>query len=632
VAKGYRPVVRDQEFLLPPNMIDWLHAEHLVWFVIDTVAAMDTSALHRRAALRRDGQPVRGAAGRAGYDPDMLLTLLIYAYACGERSSRRIERLCATDVAFRLICAADVPDHTVIARFRQIHEGVFAELFTQVLRMCRMVGLARLGTIAIDGSKIAANASKDANHGEEWLREQAANMTAADPANADPATADPAAGDGEQEVVDQILTEAGAADAAEDALFDTARGDELPAELADRSGRRERLARALDRIAEQKAAEQAERAAVAAARVARAEADLAAAEQALDRARDRQQAKIDAWEQAWEQAIATRSRVPHGQAPCTVDSVATVRKATARVDRAQARLAALQPATTEPTTTEPTSGEPTSGEPTSGEPTSGEPTSGDDQDGKDGKGKKKPPQANVTDPDSRLMPTRNGWIQAYNFQFAVSADQVILVLDVTDQTNDVTSCQPMMATAADTAAELEDLLPAPTGSSDAAPPSPSTPQSHDHSAEPDSAEPDSAEPDSAEPDSAEPDSAEPDSAEPVFLFDAGYASDDNLTAPGPDRLIALGKTHSVAAAARDNPASGSPPPNISARKAMDHRLRTPEGTALYLRRGATVEPAIGNFKKILGRLSRRGREAALSEGHLAGIAFNLLKIHRAAPA
>jgi hypothetical protein len=116
---------------------------------------------------------------------------------------------------------------------------------------------------------------------------------------------------------------------------------------------------------------------------------------------------------------------------------------------------------------------------------------------------------------------------------------------------------------------------------------------------------------------------------PVFLFDAGYASDDNLTAPGPNRLIALGKTRSVAAAARDNPASGSPP-NSSAREAMDHRLRTPEGAALYRRRGATVEPAIGNFKKILAELSRRGRQAALSEGHLAATAFNLLKIHRAA--
>ena len=89
----------------------------------------------------------------------MLLTLLIYGYAGGERSSRRIERLCATDVAFRVICAGDTPNHTVIARFRQTHAAVFAELFAQVLRLSRAAGLARLGTVAIDGTKIAANAS-----------------------------------------------------------------------------------------------------------------------------------------------------------------------------------------------------------------------------------------------------------------------------------------------------------------------------------------------------------------------------------------------------------------------------------------------------------------------------------------
>jgi hypothetical protein len=230
------------------------------------------------------------------------------------------------------------------------------------------------------------------------------------------------------------------------------------------------------------------------------------------------------------------------------------------------------------------------------------------------------------------MPTRNGWIQGYNFQFAVSADQVILVLDVTDETNDVTSCRPMMAAAADVAAELQDLPPTPACLPTATTASPPTQPNHDHNtAEPDTAKPDTAKPDTAKPDTAEPDTAEPDGlTAPVFLFDAGYASDDNLTACGPNRLIALGKSHSVAATARDNPASGSPPPNISAREAMDHWLRTPQGAALYLRRGATVEPAIGNFKKILAELSRRGRAAALSEGHLAATVFNLLKIYRAA--
>jgi transposase len=599
VAKGYRPVDRDQAFLLPPNMIDWLGADHLVWFVLDTVAVLDTSALHRRAALRRDGRPARGVAGRAGYDPDMLLALLIYGYACGERSSRRIERLCHTDIAFRLVCAGDIPDHTVIARFRQIHEPVFAQLFTQVLGMCRTVGLARLGTIAIDGTKVAANASKDANHSEQWLREHADK--------ADAGAAAGGAGGGERAVVDQILAEVGTVDAAEDALFGAARGDELPEQVADRGGRRERLARALDRIAEQKAAEQKAREAVVAEQVARAQARLAELEQALDRTRARQQGKIDDWERAWEQAITTRGGpLPRGRGPAGVDDAIEVRRAAAAVERARANLAAEGRRGPRRTTTS--------------DPTS---DTGRARKGRDGDGEnKRPPRANLTDPDSRLMPTRNGWIQGYNFQFAVSADQVILVLDVTDETNDVTSCRPMMAAAADVAAELEDLLPAPADPSDAATPSPSAQPHQDHSTpEPDSTGLDS----TVESDTAEPDGL----VAPVFLFDAGYASDDNLTAPGPNRLIALGKTHSVAAAARDNPASGSPPPNTSAREAMDHWLRTPEGAALYRGRGATVEPAIGNFKKILDRLSRRGRDAALSEAHLAATAFNLLKIYRA---
>jgi hypothetical protein len=454
----------------------------------------------------------------------------------------------------------------VIARFRQLHEPVFVELFTQVLRLCREVGLARLGTVAIDGTKIAANASKDANHGEDWLRAQVAST----------GVASTGAAGGERGLVEQILTEAGEVDAAEDALFGAARGDELPPQLSDRGGRRERLARALDRIAEQKAAEQKARQAVVAEQVGRAQARLAALEQVHQQTRARQQDKIDEWERAWEAAIATRGPLPRGRSPSGVDDAIAVRRAAAAVQRARARLTV--------------EGRRGPRRPT----TSG--GGGIEKKGEKKGEKKPPPRANLTDPDSRLMPTRNGWIQGYNVQFAVSADQVILVLDVTDEPNDVTSCRPMMAAAAAVAADLDNL-----------------PQ------EPDT-QPDT------QPDTTQPDGL----AAPVFLFDAGYASDDNLTAPGPNRLIALGKSHSVTAAARDNPASGSPPPDISAREAMDHRLRTPEGTALYLRRGATVEPAIGNFKKILAGLSRRGRQAALSEGHFAATVFNLLKLYRAA--
>jgi transposase len=150
VANSYRPVQRDQPFLMPPDMREWLPADHLVWFLLETLDALDTSAFHvgRRAGV-----------GAAAYDPDMLLALLIYAYCQGVRSSRQIERRCFTDVAFRVLCAQDVPDHATIARFRADYEDVFAALFTQVLQIAAAAGLARFGTVAIDGTKIVMRRS-----------------------------------------------------------------------------------------------------------------------------------------------------------------------------------------------------------------------------------------------------------------------------------------------------------------------------------------------------------------------------------------------------------------------------------------------------------------------------------------
>src|ERR1700727_3496082 len=125
MAKGYRPVDRDQPFLLPPDMREWLPAGHAVWLVIEAVRLLDTGAFHAR---RRTG-----GAGAAGYDPDMLVTLLVWAYANGSTSSRRIERLCAQDVAFRVICAGHVPDHVTVARFPQQFADTAADLFAEVL-------------------------------------------------------------------------------------------------------------------------------------------------------------------------------------------------------------------------------------------------------------------------------------------------------------------------------------------------------------------------------------------------------------------------------------------------------------------------------------------------------------------
>src|SRR5260221_6813548 len=198
MAKGYRPVARDQQFLLPPDMREWLPADHPVWLVISAVADhLDTSAFHAARRL--------GGAGAAGFDPDMLVRLLVWAYANRVTSSRRIEALCRTDVAFRLICGGDVRDHVTVARFRAGFGDAVGALFRQVLVLCAGLGMGRLGTVALDGTKVAASASKAANRTGEGLRKLAADAVAAH----------------------------AAADAAEDEQFGPGvRGDEVPAGVA----------------------------------------------------------------------------------------------------------------------------------------------------------------------------------------------------------------------------------------------------------------------------------------------------------------------------------------------------------------------------------------------------------------
>ena len=171
MAKRYRPVDRDQPYLFPPSLRDWLAEDHPVWLVIRVVEDhLDTSAFH---GLRRTG-----GAGTAGYDPDMLLTVLVWAYAHQVTSSRRIEQLCETDVAFRVICAGNTPQHVTISEFRKAFPGVIAQFFAEVLALCARLGMGKLGVVALDGMKIAANASKAANRTEETLRKMAAETVA----------------------------------------------------------------------------------------------------------------------------------------------------------------------------------------------------------------------------------------------------------------------------------------------------------------------------------------------------------------------------------------------------------------------------------------------------------------------
>jgi transposase len=213
---------REQELLLPPSLRDWLGEDHVVWFVLDAVETMDLSEFY--AAYRADGH------GRAAHDPAMMVALLLYSYACGERSARAIERRCREDVPTRVICSNRVPDHTTIARFRVRHEAALARLFTQILGLCARAGLVSVGVVALDGTAISANASREATRSHESIRQE----------------------------VERMLGEAAEVDAREDELYGDARGDELPAELVDRRSRLERLRRCRDELEAEQAKAQAD--------------------------------------------------------------------------------------------------------------------------------------------------------------------------------------------------------------------------------------------------------------------------------------------------------------------------------------------------------------------------------------
>src|SRR6476660_7316208 len=131
---------REQELLLPPSLREWLPENHLAWCVIDAVGEFDLAAFY--GAYREDGW------GRAAHEPGMMVALLLYAYAVGERASRAIERRCREDVAFRVLCANRTPDHATVARFRVRHAQALAETFTQVLALCAQAGLVSVGVVA----------------------------------------------------------------------------------------------------------------------------------------------------------------------------------------------------------------------------------------------------------------------------------------------------------------------------------------------------------------------------------------------------------------------------------------------------------------------------------------------------
>jgi transposase len=435
---------REQQYLMPPSLSDWLPEDHLAWFAMEVVEQLDLSALF--VDYRADGW------GRAAHDPSMMLALLLYAYCSGERSSRQIERRCHDDVAYRVITANSTPDHATIARFRVRHQDALAGLFVQSLRLCQAAGLVRLGVVALDGTKIAAQASMNATRRRADLEAEVAGMFA----------------------------EAAATDSGEDRA-ETSSADQPRVLRGGQAARR--------------------------ARLVQAKARLEAEDHAALAAHRRTVAERTAKEQATGKGI--RGRKP-------------------------------QPPKPDP-------------------------------------GRR----INTSDPDSRVMPTKNGWLQGYNAQIVTTLDQIIVAAHVHTCTNDQPLLHPMLAAAQDSLGNAG-------------------------------------------------------IAEPIgtLLADAGYCTDTNLNTAergGPNLLMPPYNTRKDRdiAKARCQMNNRAPKPR-SAKQRMEQQLATEEGTSLYRLRSQTVEPTFGQIKDVRGcrRFQRRGRDAVDSEWKLICATHNLLKLWR----
>ena len=450
MAYNFKECNREQVYLLPPALQAWLPPTDLVWLVIDAVEEMDLKAFYLK--YREDGK------GQAAFEPSMIVALLLYAYSLGIRSSRAIEQLCERDIGFRVIAANQAPDHTTISRFRKDNGVALEDLFNQVLKLCKEAGLVKVGVVALDGSKVKANAALEANRTYEHI-------------------------EGE---VKKMLAEAAIKDAEEDRRYGPdQRGDELPDELADRTRRKTRLA-ACKKQLEEKAAQEAAQ----------------------------QQLKIDERQaEEAETGIKKRGRKPQEPDPTPA---------------AEAK-------------------------------------------------------ANPTDPDSRIMKTRSGYVQGYNGQAVVTEEQIILAAEVTNQENDVNQLHPMVQKAQENITAIA-----------------------------------------------------PNETQMIktVLADAGYASDKNLAAiapDGPEYLVATKKGWKQRKeTAEAPPPRGRIPKALTLRQRMERKLLTQRGRKLYKKRGQTVEPVFGQIKDCRGirHFMRRGLDACAQEWKFICATHNLLKLWR----
>jgi transposase len=380
MAQNFIEGRREQGFLLPPDVREWLPADHLAWFVIDAVAEMDLSAFY--AAYRSDGH------GRAAYEPSLMVALVLYAFATRQRSSRAIERHCRQDVAYRVISGNLIPDHATIARFICRHERALSDLFGEVLRLCDRAGLVKRGVVSIDGTRIAGNASPEVNR--EFDR-----------------------------IAGEIVAEAKATDEREDELYGEARGDELPEQLRSREGRREFFRRA--RREPGREAEQRELSEPAPERAEELSLELDAKEIVGHGRQGR-----DAW-------LREGKRHLEQHRWDNPDPVPRSRKE--RLLLAAERLES--DLDVERRSNEAYEAYRAQGRMRDGRRFGGPPKPYTPPPVPTGK-------VNVTDPDSRPIPIGFGFVQGYNAQAAVNEQQIVLAAEITNISTDFSQLDPMV--------------------------------------------------------------------------------------------------------------------------------------------------------------------------------------------
>ena len=563
MSRKYLPVNREKPMFLPLDMQSWVPKDHFVWFLVDVAGQLDTSALQAGTSPGR---------GRPGYDPQMLATLVMYAMSCGVRSSREIEDRTRTDAGFRVASGNQFPDHSTLCRFRQRtggEDGPLEDLFTQVLYVCAVAGLGRLRVISVDGSKIWADAAKEANRTLEGLRKLSRKVLE-----------EAAAADGDCGCGGHGHGEGGAGCGCCDGGMLPGLGLCGPAVLPQGWGgasRNERIAAAL---ADLEAAREAEDA----ARRAAAEAYLAKA-----RAGQAPPGRIP------EEAAVAVAEIALEQAPPPSRPGATPMTSGWRPRPGAACAAPVPPRRNRPrrcgaagTAGRGPEGRQGQGRRGSGSGSRAPPAGGDSGTGT-GKRNKKPPRPvrNITDPDSRAMHcTRNGTVQAYNCQLPRSDDGLFLSARATQDTGDAAQVEPTLASIA----AAQKIIAAGH-------------QAGGHS--------------------------------PVLsvigtiAYDAGYFSEKNCTAGGPDRLIATGSWTSAGSQGPHTPACQHQDP----RDQMAHNLSTRQGRDIYRRRAPLSEGGFSFLKDRIGlrQFSMRGLPLVQAELTLAATVSNLMLLHRRLP-